>query len=124
MSDPVFPPGSVVKTRNSTKQATLQRVADHAGVSKATASMILSGQTKYVDLFNPGTVRKVHRSAATLGYRTNVFASSLGTSRTPFFALIIAGSEHGDDLVFDAFEARFVGGVLATSADAGTFPIV
>src|SRR6476660_1272584 len=99
-----------VKATTSSKQATLQRVADHAGVSKATASMILSGQTKYVDLFNPDTVQKVHRSAAQLGYRTNVFAASLGTSRTPVFALIIAGSEHWDDWGYDAFEAHFVGG--------------
>ena len=48
-----------MKDARVNKQATLQLVADHAGVSKATASMILSGQRKYVDLFTPDTVRKV-----------------------------------------------------------------
>ncbi len=111
---------------NKTKpQATLQRVANHAGVSKATASMILSGQENYRKLFNPQTVSKVCRSAAALNYRTNVFASSLGKNKTPFFALVIPGSGYETwSWRYDAFESLLLGGVLAVSSETNTYPIV
>ncbi len=108
------------------RQLTLQRVADHAGVSKATASMILSGRAGYRKLFNPETVRKVCRSAAALKYRTNVFASSLGRHKTPFFALVVPGSGYDtwQGWSYEAFESLLVGGVLAVSAETNTYPIV
>ncbi len=113
-----------MKERCLPKKATLQRVAEKAGVSKATASMILSGQARYVALFNRETVRKVNRTAEALGYRTNVFASSLGISRTPFFAMVIAGNDPENEWAYDAFESLMVSGVFAVSASAGTYPIV
>jgi LacI family transcriptional regulator len=115
----------VVKDRRGLpKKATLQAVADAAEVSKATASMILSGRSNYLALFSRETVRKVNRIAESLGYRTNVFASSLGTSRTPFFSLIIAGSDPENEFAYDAFESLMVSGVLGVSSSAGTYPIV
>ena len=86
--------------------------------------MILSGQSKYLNLFAPETIGKVQNSAAELGYRTNIFASNLSPEKTPFFALITAAIEHEDELTYDAFESLFVGGVLSVSADAGAHPIV
>jgi len=88
--------------------------------------MILSGRAGYRKLFNPETVRKVCRSAAVLKYRTNVFASSLGRHKTPFFALVVPGSgyETWQGWSYESFESLLVGGVLAVSAETNTYPIV
>lgn len=87
MSDPV---GTV----------TLSQVADHAGVSLATASRALNGSTRRV---KPELQKKVLASAAALGYSANVLAQAVarGASKTvaivlgdiadPYFSAIASG---------------------------------
>jgi LacI family transcriptional regulator len=79
---------------------TLSQVADHAGVSLATASRALNGSTRKV---KPELHQRVLASAAALGYSANVLAQSVarGASKTvaivlgdiadPYFSAIASG---------------------------------
>jgi LacI family transcriptional regulator len=79
---------------------TLSQVADHAGVSLATASRALNGSTRRV---KPELQKKVLASAAALGYSANVLAQAVarGASKTvaivlgdiadPYFSAIASG---------------------------------
>jgi LacI family transcriptional regulator len=79
---------------------TLSQVADHAGVSLATASRALNGSTRKV---KPELHQRVLASASALGYSANVLAQSVarGTSKTvaivlgdiadPYFSAIASG---------------------------------
>jgi LacI family transcriptional regulator len=83
--------------------ATLQQVADAAGVHRSTASRALNPET--ADLISPDVVARICETAARLGYRRDLLAASLRTSRTrligvlvpdlanPVFAPILAGVE-------------------------------
>lgn len=83
--------------------ATLQQVADAAGVHRSTASRALNPET--AGLISPEMVARVAEVAARLGYRRDLLAASLRTSRTrlvgvlvpdlanPVFAPILAGVE-------------------------------
>jgi LacI family repressor for deo operon, udp, cdd, tsx, nupC, and nupG len=82
--------------------ATIYEVARKAGVSTATVSRVMSGQTTLV---SAETRRRVLRVVEQLGYIPNAAAKSLRTLRTrtllvtvpditnPFFALILQGIE-------------------------------
>lgn len=83
--------------------ATLQHVADDAGVHRSTASRALNPDT--AGLISPDVVARVADAAARLGYRRDLLAASLRNSRTrlvgvlvpdlanPVFAPILAGTE-------------------------------
>lgn len=83
--------------------ATLQQVADAAGVHRSTASRALNPET--ADLISPDVVARICETAARLGHRRDLLAASLRTSRTrligvlvpdlanPVFAPILAGVE-------------------------------
>ena len=87
----------------SQRGATLQQVADAAGVHRSTASRALSPET--AGLISPDVVARITETAARLGYRRDLLAASLRTSRTrlvgvllpdlanPVFAPILAGVE-------------------------------
>src|SRR5271169_2997190 len=87
----------------SQRSATLQQVADAAGVHRSTASRALSPET--AGLISPDVVARVAGTAQSLGYRRDMLAASLRTSRTrlvgmllpdlgnPVFAPILAGVE-------------------------------
>jgi LacI family transcriptional regulator len=116
--------GAVVKT----SRVTLARVADEAGVSPTTASLILSERPESLAQFNPDTVRRVRESAASLGYRANLFASSLHVKGPAFFALVLHGLHrlgaqlgvwHGH-----AFDGGLLAGAMHAAAKAGVYPIV
>jgi hypothetical protein len=83
--------------------ATLQQVADAAGVHRSTASRALNPET--AGMISPDVVARVAGTAQSLGYRRDMLAASLRTSRTrlvgmllpdlgnPVFAPILAGVE-------------------------------
>jgi len=83
--------------------ATLQQVADAAGVHRSTASRALNPET--AGMISPDVVARIAEAASRLGYRRDLLAASLRTSRTrlvgtlvpdlanPVFAPILAGVE-------------------------------
>jgi LacI family transcriptional regulator len=89
--------------RPSQRGATLQEVADAAGVHRSTASRALNPET--ADLISPDVVARIAEAAVRLGYRRDLIAASLRNSRTrligvlvpdlanPVFAPILAGIE-------------------------------
>ncbi|MCL1871327.1 MAG: LacI family transcriptional regulator [Promicromonosporaceae bacterium] len=116
----------------------LQDVAEHAGVSLATASRVLNGSAR-----QPGSVlvERVRASAETLGYVVNAQAQALARSRTgllglvvqdisdPYFSSIAAGAqvaarEHGFQLLLastdrdQAVQLEAVAALVAHRADA------
>ncbi|MBF4592446.1 MULTISPECIES: LacI family DNA-binding transcriptional regulator [Curtobacterium] len=64
--------------------ATMQQVADRAGVSIATVSFVVNG-TKYV---TPGTTARVRTAMRELKFRGNVVARALASRRTRIIALL------------------------------------
>lgn len=67
------------------RRPTLAEVAKLAGVSRSTASRVLSGSPATT----PGTANKVKSAAEHLGYRTNYAARSLRTDRTRLIGLVL-----------------------------------
>ncbi|MGW4896918.1 LacI family DNA-binding transcriptional regulator [Kitasatospora sp. NPDC004240] len=94
-------PRSTSRAKRSTGAVTLQRVAEHAGVSIATASRVLHGGPRTV---GEELRHKVEGSARELGYVSNAPAQALARSSTsvvglivhdiadPYFAAIAAGA--------------------------------
>jgi DNA-binding LacI/PurR family transcriptional regulator len=97
-----------------TGRPTSRDVAQAAGVSQSTVSIVLAG--KWSGRISPGTVRAVQEAADRLGYRPNLAARSLrlGRARTvllvvptltsPFFGAVYTGAartaaEHGFGVV-------------------------
>jgi LacI family transcriptional regulator len=121
---------SVINTRLSRKavpRVTLAHVAERAGVSTATASLILSGREEYIKQFRVDTVDKVRRSAKRLGYRANLFAAGLPTKAPAFFVLVIrdfGGRQDIHDWHLWAFEGNLLAGAVRLAADRGLYPIV
>jgi LacI family transcriptional regulator len=87
----------------SSARVTIRDVAQHAGVSQPTASLVLGRHPRA--RVAPATRERVLASAAELGYRPNVVAQSLARGRSfalgvivpdlrnPFFADVVAGAE-------------------------------
>lgn len=121
---------------NRLQKVTIADVAEHAGVSTATVSRVLSGRGPVSE----GVRRKVRASADELGYRVNSIARALRSSRTdtvgmvvpsisnPFFTALVESIEHalgheGKDLVLcDAHsdphvEARRLSTLVARNVD-------
>ena len=85
------------------RTATLQQVADAAGVHRSTASSALNPET--AGMISPDVIARIAETAQRLGYRRDLIAASLRTSRTwligilvpdltnPVFAPIVAGVE-------------------------------
>ncbi len=69
------------------KRVTLDDVAVHAGVHKATASRALNERTQHQ--VNTETLKRVRRSARELGYQPDVVARSLRTASTQTIGIII-----------------------------------
>ena len=100
---PLTPSAKAPARLASQRGATLQQVADAAGVHRSTASRALSPET--AGLISPDVVARITETAARLGYRRDLLAASLRTSRTrlvgvlvpdlanPVFAPILAGVE-------------------------------
>lgn len=107
---------------------TIRAIADMAGVSRTTVSLILANRRDMVDRFRPETVDKVRQAAASLGYRANLLALSLRSPRPTFFALILRGpSQINPDSVswhHQAFEGMFLAGALEASRALRLYPVV
>lgn len=70
--------------------ATMQQVADRAGVSIATVSFVVNG-TKRV---SPQTAARVHEAMKDLGFRNNAIARALASKRTRIIALLYPTAEN------------------------------
>jgi DNA-binding LacI/PurR family transcriptional regulator len=80
---------------------TLEQVAEHAGVSRATVSRVVNGSPTVA----PHLRDTVTRAVAALGYVPNPAARSLVTQRTDSFALVVAEPTNrvfSDDQFFPA----------------------
>lgn len=86
----------VARRGSGRKHVTIKTVAEHAEVSPATVSLILSGRPENVCQFHPETVQRVREAAEHLGYHANPFASGLHGGSVPLFALVV-GDLKGDD---------------------------
>ena len=69
------------------KRPTLKHVAEKAGVSTATASIVLRGLTN--TMISDTTRQRVHKAARQLHYRHNALAASLRTGTTDIVAFVI-----------------------------------
>jgi DNA-binding LacI/PurR family transcriptional regulator len=90
-------------------------VAALAGVSRGTASRVLSGASNV----SPRAVEAVRKAAAELSYRPNLAARSLVTGRTGLIGLLV--NKDADRLWSDPFHQRIAQGahsVLSTSGVA------
>lgn len=106
-------------------RVTLARVAEDAGVSVATVSLILSNRGGWVEQFHPDTVQRVRASAQRLGYRRNLFACGLPSGDARFFALILrdADSKPGEWRNW-ALQGALLEGVSAAAEERGVYPVV
>jgi LacI family transcriptional regulator len=72
------------------KKALLRDVAGHAGVSSATASRILNGNTRV----DPELRDRVHASVKALGYRPNRLARNLRLQRAEAIGVVVSDIEN------------------------------
>jgi len=108
-STPPGPPASSAGPR----RPTLEMVAALAGVSRGTASRVLSGATNV----SPHAVEAVTAAAAELSYRPNLAARSLVTGRTGLVGLVV--NETNERLFSDPFFAGIARGAHAALAASG-----
>jgi DNA-binding LacI/PurR family transcriptional regulator len=92
---------------------TLEDIAAHAGVSRATASRVLRGATNV----SPQAREAVLRVAGELSYRPNLAARALVTKRSGSVAFLVAESE--DRLFSDRYFLAMLRGAQAEVASAG-----
>lgn len=97
--------GTLGPVRPGAQGATLEDVAAAAGVSRATASRVLSGSQKV----SPAARAAVEESARTLGYVPNRAARSLVTRRSNMVALVVP--EPSTRLFGEPFFASLVRGL-------------
>jgi len=93
---------------------TIQAIAERAGVSRATVSLILTNRPEVVSRFKPATVEKVRSLAEEMGYTANLMAISLRSPHPTFFGLILRGRGVADAHSWhhQALEGQFVSGVM------------
>lgn len=101
------------RDRSGGGRATLEMVAALAGVSRGTASRVLSGASNV----SPQAVEAVRAAAAELRYRPNLSARSLVTGRTGLVGLVV--NETHERLFSDPFFAGIARGAHAALAPAG-----
>ncbi len=98
----------------SSRRVTLSDVAEHAGVSRTTASLVLAGRGRELRI-SPGVQQRVHDAADELGYRPNIVSRSLrtGTTRTiGFVSDTVATSRLAGDMIKGALEAAREQGMM------------
>jgi LacI family transcriptional regulator len=107
---------------------TIRAIADMAGVSRTTVSLILANRQDMIARFRTETVAKVRQAAESLGYRANLLALSLRSPRPSFFGLVLRGPGHGDPGSVwwhnQAFEGMFLAGALDASRALRLHPVV
>lgn len=96
----------------ASQRATLLQVAQRAGVSRSTASFVLTG--RHLDMrISEDARQRVLRAAQELDYRPNLMARSLRTKVTKTIALV------SDTLASDPYAGRAIRGSLAAAAAYG-----
>ena len=90
------------------KRATSQDVANLAGVSRTTVSLVLN-EVKGTSI-PPETRQKVYDAAKNLNYVPNATAQALATQRTKAIGLIMTRSPH--HIASDTFLPQILGGLL------------
>lgn len=115
-----------VATKPPIRRVTQADIAEQAGVSVTTVSLILSRREEYVRQFHPDTVTRVRETAKRLGYHTNLFAAGLPNKSSPFVALIIRDFVHQELFNWHlwAFEGELLASVVKRGGEMGLFPIV
>ena len=98
--------------RSTPGRATLEMVAERAGVSRGTASRVLSGAPNV----SARAVEAVTAAAAALRYRPNLSARSLVTGRTGLVGLVV--NETNETLFSDPYFARVARGAHAALSEA------
>ena len=94
------------------QRATLLQVAQRAGVSRSTASFVLTG--RHLDMrISEDARQRVLRAAQELDYRPNLMARSLRTKVTRTIALV------SDTLASDPYAGRAIQGSLAAAVAHG-----
>lgn len=99
---------------------TMQDIADIAGVSKASVSLVLNGRD--VGHVKPQTAELIRQTAAKLGYRPNQLARSLRTHRTHLLGFIgeqVATTPYAGGIILGAQDAASTYGyvLLTVSTD-------
>jgi LacI family transcriptional regulator len=105
---------------------TMQAIADRAGVSRATVSLILTNRPEVVERFKAETVAKVREIAEEIGYHANIMALSLRAPHPSFYGLILRGSGVADAISWHhlAFEGQFLTGALEASRVLNLYPVL
>jgi LacI family transcriptional regulator len=92
------------------KRVTSQDVADLAGVSRTTVSLVLN-DVEGIHI-SPETRQKVRNAAEKLGYIPNATARALATQRARAIGLVMTRSPH--HIASDTFLPQILGGLLDT----------
>ncbi|HEV8562102.1 MAG TPA: LacI family DNA-binding transcriptional regulator [Actinophytocola sp.] len=98
----------------SPRRVTLAEVAEHAGVSRTTASLVLAGRGRELRI-SESVERRVVEAAKELEYRPNIVSRSLrtGTTRTiGFVSDTVATSRLAGDMIKGALEAARERGMM------------
>jgi len=112
--------------KHKPSRPTMQAIADRAGVSRATVSLILTNRKEIIDRFKPATVTKVREIADEMGYQANIMALSLRAPHPSFYGLILRGSGTADAISWhhQAFEGQFLNGALEASRILNLYPVL
>ncbi len=104
----------------------MRKIAERAGVSRATVSLILTNRDDVLSRFRPDTVERVRQIAKEMGYQANLAAISLRGAHPSFFALILRGTPNADAISWhhQAFEGQLLAGALDASREAKLYPIL
>ena len=90
------------------KRVTSQDVANLAGVSRTTVSLVLN-DVKGINI-SPETRKKVRDAAEKLGYIPNATAQALATRRAKAIGLVMTRSPH--HIASDTFLPQILGGLI------------
>lgn len=98
------------------RRATIQDVANLAGVGKVTVSYVLNGRSQTARI-SEETQKKVLRAAEELSYRPNAIARSLATQRTDLLAVVF---QRGDFFTtWSTFSVEVMRGVSTAAVELG-----
>jgi LacI family transcriptional regulator len=108
------------------QRATLQQVAQRAGVSRTTASFVLTG--RHLDMrISEDARQRVLRAAHELDYRPNLMARGLRTKVTRTIALVsdtIASDQYAGQAIHGSLASAVANGNLLLIGETGGDPIV
>jgi len=93
------------------KRVTSKDVAEKAGVSRTTVSLVLN-EVKGIQI-SPETRQKVFDASKELGYVPNAAAQALASRRTKAIGLVLTRTQH--HISTDTFLPKIISGLLATA---------